>query len=645
MSIPATRTAILAFAVLFVINGLAPVAAQPPDGQGGRGEGRGFGMPPRDTAAAQQLAVGTSSISGVILVAGSAQPARRARVTLNAADSGGGGGGTRMTTSDDDGRFSFVGLPAGRYTLSATKQGHIGVTYGQTYPGRPGTPIQLANGEKFAAMLQMPKGSVLTGTVFDEFGEPTPGTQVRAMRYVMQSGRRTLQQSGSGSTDDRGIYRIFGLQPGEYVVSAAPRNIGPAIDAARVQAELQAVRQRIISTGIDEMAVRELAERAAVLQSQLPQQEEQASGYAPVYYPGTSSAAQAEAVTLAVGEERGNIDFQLQRVPMARLEGIVVNATGEPVQGVQLTLMEATQTAPGVGGNAARADDQGRFTMTNVAPGNYRLVARASGSSTGRGAALAGGRGGRGAMQATGVRLWGSVDVPVDGRSLTNIIVPLQAGLPVTGRITFNATAAQAPSDLSRLRVTLTPADPSGLSQAVTGTVDEEGRFTVASVLPGWYRLSATGAGSGWVLESATVGGEDTLDFPFEVRPGQAVSGADIVFTDRRAQLSGAITTQNGQPAPGFTLILFAADDRYWGPQSRRIRTTRPATSGQFLFADLPPGEYKLVAMADVEPGAWFDPAFLQQIDAASMRIVVRDGEHKVQHLQVANPRIPHPNP
>lgn len=641
MSIPFARTAILTFAILFAMSGLTPAAAQPPEerGGGGRGQGpqgRGFGMPPRDVSPGQQLGVGTASISGIILVAGTGQPARRARVTLNASE---GGGGSRTTTTDDDGRYSFVGLPAGRYMLSATRQGHIGVTYGQTYPGRPGTPIQLADGEKFAAMLHIPKGGVLTGTVLDEFGEPTPGTQVRAMRYVMQSGRRTLQQSGSGTTDDRGIYRIFGLQPGEYIVSAVPRNIGPAIDASRIQAELQAARQRIMSTGIDESAVRDLAERAAILQSQLPQQEEQTSGYAPTYYPGTSAAGEADVVRLGVGEERANIDFQLQRVPMARLEGVVVNTTGEPVQNVQLTLVDAAQTTPGTGGNAARADAQGRFTMNNVPPGNYRLVARASLTPAGRGAAsFQGGRGGRGAVQAPGVRLWGSVDLPVDGRSLTNIVVPLQAGLPVSGQVRFNGTATEAPGDGTRLRVTLMPAEPSSLAQAITGTVDGTGRFLVPSVVPGWYRLSASGAGTGWVLDSATFNGQDILDFPFEVPVSEAVSGVEIVFTDRRSQLSGAITDQRGQPAPGFTLILYAADERYWSPQSRRIRTTRPATSGQFVFADLPPGDYKLVAMADVEPGAWFDPAFLQQIDAASMRIVVREGEQKVQHLQVANP-------
>ena len=61
--------------------------------------------------------------------------------------------------------------------------------------------------------------------MLDEHGEAIPNTPVRVLRYVLQGGQRTLQQAGNGQTDDRGIYRIFGLQPGDYLVSATPRNV------------------------------------------------------------------------------------------------------------------------------------------------------------------------------------------------------------------------------------------------------------------------------------------------------------------------------------------------------------------------------------------------------------------------------------
>jgi hypothetical protein len=596
-------------------------------------------MPPRDLAAAQPLPVGTSVVSGTVVVAGTGQPARRARVVLNATESG----GSRTTMTDESGRFTFSGLAGGRYSLSASKTGHVGVTFGQNRPGRPGTAIQLADGEKFTADLQLPRGSVITGTVLDEYGEPTPGTQVRALRFAMQAGGRRLQQSGSGTTDDRGIYRIFGLQPGDYIVSAAPRNAGPAVDAGQLQAQLDALRQRMATAGADADVTRELAVRASLLQGAIPQQEEQATGYAPVYFPGTTTHSSAATVTLGIGEERAGVDFQLQRVPMARVEGTVVNSTTVAADNVQVTLSNLAESTPGLGPFTARVDPEGRFRLTNVPPGNYRLLARTSSGGRGRGgadpAALAA-RGGRaGTSPSMSVRLWGSVDVPVDGRSVSGIIVTLQQGMTVSGRIAFDGTTAQIPADLTRLRVNLAPADPSAreLTQPAAGTVDASGRFTIPSVVPGVYRLTASGAGQGWVLESSVVDGQDSLDFPFEVKPGGAPGGAVITFTDRQSQLAGTLTDQRGQAATGYTLVLYPGDERFWAPQSRRIRSARPDTSGQYTFGNVPPGEYKLAALQDVEPGAWFDPAFLQQLEGASIAVRIREGEKKAQNVQVAD--------
>ena len=207
-------------------------------------------VPPRDPGrpgAAQPLPTGTASITGVVLMA-SGQPARKVRVNLSGTAVAGGGRGMagRSTTTDDQGRFSFTALAAGRYSLSANKPGYLAVTYGQRRPGMPGTQIQLADGQKFEAQLQMPKGGVLTGMVLDEHGEPTPGTSVRALRFRMANGRRTLQMASSGNTDDRGIYRLYNLEPGDYVVCASPRNTAMG-DYERMVAETEGLRQALES--------------------------------------------------------------------------------------------------------------------------------------------------------------------------------------------------------------------------------------------------------------------------------------------------------------------------------------------------------------------------------------------------------------
>jgi hypothetical protein len=598
---------------------------------------------PRDVPRPTSTPAGTSEITGTVTLADTGQPARRARVNLNASE----GGGSRTETTDELGRFTFQRLPAGRYSLSASKPGHVGGSYGQAAPGRPGTPIQLADGQKFAAKLQIARGGVITGTVVDEFGDAIPGTQVRVMRYVTQRGERTLQQSGIGSTDDRGIYRIFGLQPGEYVLAATPRNnSGPLAAAARVRAELENVRERLGRGQADPDQVRALRMRESLLAEQMPEDDEAATGYAPVYYPGTTAQAQAASIVLGVSEERSGIDLQLQRVMVAMIEGVVVNPTGQSVQNIQVVLVNRAQRVPGTGTMSARADGEGRFRIANVAPGQYTLMARAAiasareervqGQAQGRGRGLAGGRGRQSAE-----RLWAAADVTVDGRNLSNIALALQAGLSVSGRIVFNGATRQPPADMTRLRVNAAPADPGmgrELLSAATGTVDAAGRFTIPGIIPGHYRITASGAGSGWYLESSVLGGQDTLDFPAEIKPGESLATAVVAFTDRQSTLTGTLMNERGEPAPGHTLILYPADTRYWAPTSRRIRTARPATDGTFTFGNIPPGEYRLVPVVDAEPGSWFDPAFLQQIDSAADRVQIAEGEQKSVSVRVRNP-------
>ncbi len=616
-------------------------------------------LPPRDPGqSGAQVAVGKGVISGTVVVVSSGQPARRARVALSGSSEVGGG---RTTSTDDMGRFSFSALPEGRYNLSASKPGHIGGSYGQRQPGRPGTPIQLADGQRLQVQLQIVRGGVITGTVLDEHGEGIPGTPVRALRYVMQSGTRTLQASGAGQTDDRGVYRIFGLQAGDYVVFATPRNNNRQdLETARV-AELQAlVQQSEALARVDATRAQAVSDRIAQLRVNSPaaaQNEDAASGYAPVYYPGTTSPSSAAMITIAPGEEKGSIDFQYQVVPIARVDGIVSSATSQLPANVQVSLVNAGFAVPGISPGGVRADSQGAFRIPNVPPGQYTVVARATirGQAVktvtaaarqlrradagpgpfGRGE-MADGRGRGMAPDAT--RLWATSEITVDGRN-QNVVLTLQPGMSVSGRVMFEGTTVPPPSDLARVRVTLspvvTPGTPNELSSTVAGRVDADGRFTIASVVPGRYRLTGGGASQGWYLGSSTIDGQDSLDFPIEVKPGQNITGAVMTFVDRQSELTGTIVNDRSQPVPEYSLIVYPSDQRFWTPQSRRIQSTRPATDGRYSFRNLPAGEYRLVPVYDPEPGSWFDPGFLQQLDSASVRVSIADGEKKEQNLRV----------
>jgi hypothetical protein len=235
-------------------------------------------------------------------------------------------------------------------------------------------------------------------------------------------------------------------------------------------------------------------------------------------------------------------------------------------------------------------------------------------------------------------RLWAMTDVSVDGRNQSNLVLTLQPGMSVSGRLVFEGALTQP--DLTRARVTASPINMPGpdreIGTSVAGRVDNMGRFTLNGVVPGRYRITASAGGEGWSLASSIVSGQDTLDFPVEVKPNQNVSNVVLTFSDKQAEITGAIVDAKGQPAPDYTIIVYPADREFWTSSSRRIRTQRPGTDGQFTFGNLPPGDYRIAPVLDPELGVWYDPSFLQQLDAGALRVPLGIGEKKVQNLRIS---------
>jgi hypothetical protein len=252
-----------------------------------------------------------------------------------------------------------------------------------------------------------------------------------------------------------------------------------------------------------------------------------------------------------------------------------------------------------------------------------------------RGGGAGGNVGGPGAARSPAPTLWAVADTTVD-RAPANVTLDLQPGMTVSGRVVFDG-AGQPPSDLTQIRVVLSPARADGAASggAAMAQVDADGKFRVADVVPGVYRLTAI-AGRGWQPISAVINGRDVLDFPLEVKPGEDVADATLTFTDRFADLSGALQDPTGRPTAEYTVVLFPKDSRYWLPQARRIQGVRPATDGRFRFQNVPGGDYLLIAVTDVEPGQWFDSLLLRQLAGQALPLAIGDGEHKIQDLRVA---------
>src|SRR5262245_8823540 len=177
-----------------------------------------FPMPGR------QMKTGTGQIRGRVLAAETGSPIRRAQVRITGPDIG-----AKAALTDGEGRFEFRDLPAGRFTVNASKSGFVNVQYGQTRPFESGRPIELADKQVLDnADIVMPRGSVIAGRIVDEFGDPLPDVTVTALRQQWSGGRRRLTPAAGriAQTNDLGQFRLYGLPPGEYYVSATMRNTG-----------------------------------------------------------------------------------------------------------------------------------------------------------------------------------------------------------------------------------------------------------------------------------------------------------------------------------------------------------------------------------------------------------------------------------
>jgi hypothetical protein len=243
--------------------------------------------------------------------------------------------------------------------------------------------------------------------------------------------------------------------------------------------------------------------------------------------------------------------------------------------------------------------------------------------------------------------VWASTIIAVDGEPVRGLSLSLEPGLTISGRISFEGTALKPPADLRTIRVTAAPAEVRSTIAFAPGAVSAgpDGRFVIPGVIPGRYRLTASFPGSGrpggWVMKSATANGQDSLDAPFTVQPNQHVLDAAIAFTDRLAQLTGTLVDAAGTPAPDYTVVFFPENQALWAPQSRRIQGVRPAADGAFIVRNLPAGRYLVAAIDDVEPGEWFDRAFLQRLLPVAQAVDLADGEQAVRDLRVGGKRYP----
>jgi hypothetical protein len=313
-----------------------------------------------------------------------------------------------------------------------------------------------------------------------------------------------------------------------------------------------------------------------------------------------------------------DINFNMQRVRMSRINGHVLNPDGTPVTSGNVNL--AADTAAGGRGNqiginyGGRIQWDGAFAISNVPPGRYLLRARGDDSE---------------------VPQFASQPVSANGEDIPDLSVILSPGATVSGAVSFLPGQSSAP-DLTQFRITAPSTDQSDFGPQPNARVDKEGRFTLSGVSAGAHLIRSGGNARNWILKSVTVNGRDVTDTPIPVRAGESLANLAIVFTDQQNEINGTVITEQGTPVPDYTVLAFPTDASLWRPLARQIMTARPDQTGKYRIRGLPPGEYYLATVDPTEQGEWFEPAYLDEHRAGASRVTLSDGDVKTHDFKVS---------
>jgi len=518
---------------------------------------------------------GTATLRGHVFAADTGQPLRKAQVRIMAGEIR----ENRMASTDESGAYEFKEVRAGRYTIMASKGSYVNVSYGQQRPTDAAKPLEILDHQTVERVdLMLPRGGVITGRVVDEFGEPAPEIQVAAERYQVVQGQRRLFPAGrSASTNDIGEFRLFGIAPGQYYLSATWRN----------------------TSGFNPNG--SPSERTA---------------YVPIYYPGTITASEAQRVTVSAGQQIDDLVMVLKPIKASRVSGTAIGSDGKPLTPAMIMVM---QTNVGFGSmmSGAQVRPDGTFTVGGLAPGTYTLRAqRMTPMADGQEAATA--------------------TVTVTGDDLTNVVVVAAKPTTLTGRVIVDPAAA---SSLPRqLMIRAFPANFAGMGPPpAPARMADDLTFEIKST-PGVMRLSLMGNSfgqppDGWSIRFVRLNGVDVTDAGIEFKPNEDISGVEVELTNKVTTISGTVKTSRGELSKEYTAIVFAQDKERWTGNSRYQSAGRPDQDGRFKITGLPPGEYYVVAVDRLEAGQSGDAEFLERVRSRAVPLTLREGETRTVDL------------
>lgn len=546
----------------------------------------------------------TTSIEGIVVDLASGAPVPKVTLDLQMADNA---NARYPGITAADGKFVFRGVAPGRYSLTAMRTGYVRSQYGQRGPNSTASILTIAAGQRLGDLrVTIVKTGAISGRLVDTEGEPVSEAQVHAWKVTYADGWRVLTPVTSLASNDLGEFRLFGLPPGQYYVSAQPEppdyirgpsftGLGPAMPGAIVTSFSAGQG----GAGVGDPAT---ARRAA-------------GDWAPVYFGGTTDPFGATPINLGAGNEIRNADIVIERVALMEISPTVVDATGAAVPGAQIIITPYAPTVPFAasrmvnvtGGRIALAQGTGRrfgpngeIQLQPVPRGAYTLTAVANGPNG---------------------RMSGQAIVDARNTVAANARITLAPLRNVSVQVIVEGPAA-TPADTSRVRV--------GLRSLVSSDMDiaarmpsSAGAVILAGVSAGDYLFNVNSEIPKSYVKSIRAGNVDLLQDGLHGSrlPDGQIS---IVIGTNAGELRGVAVDENGATMSNVTVVLIPEDN-----QRNRLdlyQSVATDASGAYRFERVPPGAFKLYAWEDVEKDLWRDSSFMSVFGNRGQSLQILEG-------------------
>jgi hypothetical protein len=438
--------------------------------------------------------------------------------------------------------------------------------------------------------IKLIKAGAISGKVKNPAGEPIMNMPIRLiLRQDDAYGRPDSMIVDVAETDDRGAYRIYGIEPGSYYVLAG-NGLPFYLDGGGSNASRNA------TPDID------------------------AFGYA--FYPGISRLEEAAVISMAPGAELGGIDFTMAPRPLHHIQARLVDTrTGQPPVSPEIKIVEVNTL---FGNDESMAEhrlirfglrgvydgSKGVLNIRNLSPGTYSIIANTQDRIPGR------------AQEGEPTRSSGSATVVISDADVENLVIALQPFGSVSGKIRVegqDSLAAEASGILPWSSVMLLPLLPGDKENYESGYANTDGSFELQDVPRGSYRVIVTNRET--YVRAIRHNGVDVMGSSLTL-DGAAVGPLDITLSTNGGQLSGTCANDRGMPAVSARIVLVPDENRHLAD---RLKLARTDDAGHYTFQQIAPGAYHAYCWEALAWNSWFDPRVLAQGEGKGGKIRISE--------------------